>query len=57
MPLRLNTEAVTAVDHGGFALAINIRNFHPVVLSIEVTRGLFLLSNLPTGQSAKNPRK
>jgi len=57
MPLRLNTESITAIDDGGFALAINIRDFRPVVLSIEVPRALIFLFDLTFSQSEKNPRK
>jgi len=57
MPLRLNTESITAIDDRGFALAINIRDFRPVVLSIEVHRALLFLFDLTVSQSEKNPRK
>jgi hypothetical protein len=36
MKVKLGVEIVNAEDDGGLSLAINIPNFHPVVLSIEV---------------------
>jgi len=57
MPLRLNTESITAIDDRGFALAINIRDFRPVVLSIEVHRALLFLFDLTVSQSEKKSKK
>ena len=56
MPLRLNTESVTAVDDGGFALAINIRGFRPVVLSIEVPLALFSPLTYPLAKRKKSKK-